>query len=155
MYQLLLIAIASIALTVTIFATGTKVSWKLIPSFYVKPLATSLPLYLSRVPSALHLILYTHLHPMRILPGGNGVIVQFGWKFVMSCGSPGLRFLRLLLGLIVVGDFVLVLGINDGSVLEEGDELELVLDGESILGVGGKFCEYVCELVLEDGDNLI
>ena len=37
----------------------------------MKPLATSLALYLSMEPSNLYLTLYTHLQPIGFLPGGN------------------------------------------------------------------------------------
>ena len=53
---------------VTILATGAKVSLKSIHSFWLNPLATSLALYLSTVPSALNLILKTHLELMGDFP---------------------------------------------------------------------------------------
>nr|GEV42383.1 reverse transcriptase domain-containing protein [Tanacetum cinerariifolium] len=62
-------AMASRVLTVTIFATGAKVSLKLMPYFLLNPLATSLALYLSTLPFALSFTLYTHLQPMGVLPG--------------------------------------------------------------------------------------
>ncbi|GJX45392.1 hypothetical protein Tco_0262068 [Tanacetum coccineum] len=49
-----------------------------------------------------------------------------------------------LLELIVVGESALVLGVDGGSVLEEGDELELVFDGGLVLGVGDEFSEEEC-----------
>jgi hypothetical protein len=41
-----------------------------------EPLATKQALYLSIVPSAFFLILYTHLHPIMFLPFGQGTNCQ-------------------------------------------------------------------------------
>lgn len=65
---------ASKVLIVDILETGEKVSVKYKPSCWVKPLGTSLALYLSMVP--LDLYLQTHLHPIAFLCGGKGVRVQ-------------------------------------------------------------------------------
>lgn len=69
-------AVAKTALTVVSLATKKMVSCKSNPSYYVKPLATSLTLNLSIIPYALYFILYNHFHPMGVLPTGKSTTVQ-------------------------------------------------------------------------------
>ena len=57
-------------------AIGAKVSKKSSPSSWVNPLATTLALWRSTVPSEWYLILYTHLHPIIFFLGGRGVSCQ-------------------------------------------------------------------------------
>ena len=52
-----------------ILVTGEKVSKKSIFSFCLKPLATSLALYLSIVPSGFSFFLSTHLQPIDLQRG--------------------------------------------------------------------------------------
>jgi len=58
------------------FDGGAKVSKKSSPSSWVNPLATTLALWHSTVPSEWYLILYTHLQPIVFFPGGRGVSCQ-------------------------------------------------------------------------------
>ncbi|CAL5385896.1 unnamed protein product [Camellia sinensis] len=53
--------------------TGEKVSKKSRSTCCLKPLATSLALYLSIVPSGLSFLRRTHLHPIVLQPGASGV----------------------------------------------------------------------------------
>jgi len=57
-------------------ATGAKVFKKSSPSSWVNPLATTLALWRSTVPSECYLILHTHLQPIVFFPGGRGVSCQ-------------------------------------------------------------------------------
>src|SRR3954462_2580407 len=59
-----------------ILATGEYVSKKSIPFCWVKPLDTSLALYLSTVPSGQSFFLKTHLQPTGLHPGGRSVRIQ-------------------------------------------------------------------------------
>ncbi|KAA0050389.1 uncharacterized protein E5676_scaffold2679G00030 [Cucumis melo var. makuwa] len=83
--------------TVTSLAISENVSIKSSPSCWVYPFATSLALYLSMEPSAMYLILYTHLHPM----GAGWVVGKYnvhwmilrvvegvtGWFWALSVGQ--------------------------------------------------------------------
>jgi len=57
-------------------ATGAKVSKKSSPSSWVNPLATTLALWRSTMPSKWYFILYTHLLPIVFFHGGKGVSCQ-------------------------------------------------------------------------------
>jgi len=59
---------ANKSLIVVSLSTGEKVSIKSIPSNCMLPLATSLALCLSIVPSELNLIFKIHLHPIGFFP---------------------------------------------------------------------------------------
>ena len=75
-------------------ATGAKVSWQSIPYFWAYPLATSLALYLSRLPSALSLTVYIHLHPIAFFPSGNTTSsqVEFFCKAFISSFIASFHF---------------------------------------------------------------
>src|SRR4051812_28720876 len=75
MNMLYIDASASKTLIEEILATG-YVSKKSIPFCWVKPLATSLALYLSTVPSGRSFFLKTHLQPTGLHPGGRSVRIQ-------------------------------------------------------------------------------
>lgn len=68
-------------------AIGEKVSKKSISSNCVSPLATNLALYLSMEPSALCLILKTHLQPIGFFPCGRSVMVQVLFKCKASSSA--------------------------------------------------------------------
>ena len=63
-------------LMVVIRVTGEYVSKKSTPSFCLKPLATSLALNFSMVPSVLSFFLKIYLHPIVLQPGGRWVKYQ-------------------------------------------------------------------------------
>src|SRR3954468_14639845 len=69
-------ASASRTLIEEILATGEYVLKKSIPFCWVKPLATSLALYLSTVPSGRSFFLKTHLQPTCLHSGRRSVRIQ-------------------------------------------------------------------------------
>ena len=71
--QFLVVATTRRRQRVVSLATSIKVSKKSSPSSWVNPLATTLALWRSTVPSEWYLILYTHLQPIVFFPGRRGV----------------------------------------------------------------------------------
>src|SRR3954467_8412603 len=76
MNMLYIDASASKVLIEEILATGEYRSKKSISFCWVKPLVTSLALYLSTVPSGRSFFLKTHLQPTGLHPGGRSVRIQ-------------------------------------------------------------------------------
>ncbi|GKC60144.1 hypothetical protein Tco_1087742 [Tanacetum coccineum] len=104
------------------------------PSFWLKPFATSLALNLSILPFALNLILNTYLEPMGVLPGGIDFCLV---DCLESCGISGGIEDGIGVG-IVDGGYVVVGGIGGSAMHSNGDE------NGSIWGEGcfkkGKIC---------------
>jgi hypothetical protein len=69
---------------VVIWATGEYVSKKSSYSFCENPLATSLALYFSIVPSDLNFFLKIHLHPIGLHQFGQSVISQVPFDMIES-----------------------------------------------------------------------
>ncbi|GJV99969.1 putative reverse transcriptase domain-containing protein [Tanacetum coccineum] len=138
MYQLFLTALERRHLIVTILATGAKVSLKSMPSFWLKPFATSLALNLSILPFALNLILNTHLEPMGVLPGGIDFCLV---DCLESCGISGGIEDGIGVGIVDGGGGVGgveddVGGIGGSAMHSSGDE------NGSIWGVHGLGSDY-------------
>lgn len=77
---------------------------KSIPSICVNLLATSVTLYLSILPSALYLILYTHLQSMGVLSTGRSVRVQVQfWCKACNSESMALNPIVMFNGLFILG----------------------------------------------------